>query len=46
MIIYYTARANGVTTNGVAIVPTTRTRPSWADCARAIPGFITGEVIQ
>jgi hypothetical protein len=43
--IVYTAVVDGRVTQGVAQVPVPagRERPSWADCARAIPGFFTGK---
>lgn len=42
--IVYTAVVDGATVQGVAQVPVpgNRTRPSWSDCARAVPGFVTG----
>jgi hypothetical protein len=43
--IVYVAIVDGKTEKGVAQVPVPdgRTRPSWKDCAAAIPGFFTGK---
>lgn len=30
---------------GVALVPSARTRPSWSECAKAIPGFVTARAL-
>jgi len=40
-IIAYTARDG----SGVAQVHTSRTRPTWAECAAAVPGFVTGSYL-
>ncbi|MBM0237124.1 hypothetical protein JNW88_08160 [Micromonospora sp. ATA32] len=42
-LIAYTARTDSGTTTGIATVLTGRTRPTWAECAEQIPGYITGQ---
>lgn len=44
-MIRYTARGVCGTETGIARVPSERPRPSWAECARMIPGYITGEYL-
>lgn len=46
LIRYVALIAPGKTETGVAKVPTDLPgRPSWADCHRAIPGYVTGEYL-
>lgn len=44
-LIRYTAHGANGTETGIARVPSARARPSWAECHRAIPGYITGEYL-
>jgi len=40
-LIAYTSRSG----SGIAQVRTSRSRPSWSQCAAAIPGYVTGEYL-
>lgn len=46
--VAYWARVDSETVMGVAEVTTSRPgcRPSWADCHRQIPGFVTGRKLS
>lgn len=44
-LIRYSASTPHGTETGIARVPSERARPSWAECHRVIPGYITGEYL-
>jgi hypothetical protein len=47
-IVYTRRTESGETESGVAQVrhDASRSQPSWADCHRAIPGFVTGRRLE
>lgn len=44
-LIRYSARTEAGVEHGIAEVPSDRRRPSWAEAAEAIPGYVTGEYL-
>ncbi|MER8103874.1 hypothetical protein [Kitasatospora sp. NPDC094016] len=44
-LIAYLARTSDGVEQGVARVPSDRSRPSWHECADAVPGYLIGQYL-